>query len=413
MSLDVEALRREFPILQRRIGDKPLAYFDNAATTQKPLCVLEAYDDFYRRHNSNVHRGVHTLAQEATDLLEDARATVANFFGIADRSTVIFTRNTTESINLVAASWARSNLKAGDEILVTEMEHHSNLVPWHMAAAATGAVVKGVPLTPQGELDLEAARKLLTPKVKLFAFTGMSNVLGTLNPVKDLIALAKEQGCVVLVDGASWVPHVKVDIGALGADFVAFSAHKMLGPTGVGVLWGRRELLEAMPPFLGGGGMINQVTVASSTYTHIPERFEAGTPHIEGPIAFAAALRWLDRVGMDAVREHERLLTARALELLAGDPDVKVYGPLDAAKRGGIVSFNVGDLHSHDVGQFFDSEGVAIRVGHHCCQPIMRKYGIAGAARASFYVYNTLEEVERIPLCVSKIKSFFGIGAGT
>ena len=407
-----DKIRADFPILARKVHGKPLVYFDNAATTQKPRAVISALTDFYENHNANVHRGVHTLSDEATQMVEDSRLKVARFINAPKPECVIFTRNATESINLVAHAWGRKFLKAGDEILLTEMEHHSNLVPWQMLAQEKGVTLRFIPLTPEGELDLKAAAGLVSSKTKLLAFTAMSNALGTINPVEKLIALAKAAGAKSLVDGAQWVPHLPTDVVQWDCDFLVFSAHKMLGPTGIGVLYGKPELLEGMDPFLGGGDMISKVALERSTYNVLPHKFEAGTPNIADAAAFGAAIDYLNAVGLPAIREHELALTKRALEIVKAEPRAVVYGPADASKRGGVVSFNVEGLHPHDVGTAFDLEGVAIRAGHHCCQPLMSKMKMGGTARASFYLYNTLSEVESLGAVLEKTVKFFFKPAG-
>lgn len=409
VALDIARLRLDFPILSRKINGHPLVYLDNAATTQKPMSVIMSMTAYYERTNANVHRGVHTLSQEATSLMEDSRVKVAKFINAPDPATVIFTRNATESINLVAYSWARKNFKPGDEILLTEMEHHSNLVPWQLAAQATGAVLKFIPVTGwDGYLDLSKISDLLTSKTKLLALTHMSNVLGTLNPVEDLARKAHAVGAKVLVDGAQSAPHLPIDVQKLGADFFVFSAHKMLGPTGLGVLWASRELLESMDPFMGGGDMIAQVWKDHSTWNELPYKFEAGTPNITGAIAFGAAVDYLTKVGMDTIRAHEMDLTGYALKALkARFPKIVLHGPSDVAQRGGVVSFELPGIHPHDVGTIVDREGVAIRAGHHCCQVLMKKFGVSGTARASFYIYNTREEVDALVKSLEKVEELF------
>ena len=402
----LKSIRRDFPILNRKVHGKTLVYLDNAATTQKPASVIKALKDYYETTNANVHRGIHALSEEATSAMEEARSKVARFIGAPETETVIFTRNATESINLVARTWGRTSLKSGDEVLLTGMEHHSNLVPWQMLASESGIVLRHVPVTDDGRLDLEALPRLLTAKTKLFAFTGMSNALGTINPVAELIKAAKAVGATVLVDGAQLVPHTKVDVSTLGADFLVFSGHKMLGPTGIGVLWGRRELLEAMPPFLGGGDMIREVRLESFTCADLPYKFEAGTPHISGAIGLGAAVDYLSKLGFDFIREHERELTTKAVERLKAEGAV-VYGPSDPKLRGGVASFNLPGIHAHDVGTILDTQGIAIRAGHHCTMPLMRRLGVPGTARASFYVYNTLDEVELLAQAVRKVRAFF------
>lgn len=405
--MDARRIREDFPILQRRVHGKPLIYLDNAATTQKPRAVIQALVDFYERHNANVHRGVHTLSEEATELVEQARRKTAAFINAPKPETVIFTRNTTEAINLAAHGWGRKFLKSQDEVLLTEMEHHSNLVPWQMLAREKGARLRFIPVRADGTLDMEEAARLISPKVKLVAFTACSNALGTINPVEKLLALAKSVGAKTLVDGAQWVPHAPTDVRAWDCDFLAFSGHKMLGPTGIGVLYGKEELLEAMDPFLGGGDMIGQVFLERFTCGALPRKFEAGTPDIADAAAFGAALDYLSGVGMKAVREHEKSLARRALELFAAEPGVTVYGPRGAESRGGVVSFNIAGIGAHDIGTAFDLEGVAVRAGHHCCQPLWSKLKAAGSARASFYIYNTEEDVEALGRALRKTVDFF------
>lgn len=407
MSLDSKKIRAQFPILERRIHGKPLVYLDNAATTQKPRKVIDALVEFYEKHNANVHRGVHTLSDESTTLMEEARAKVARFINEPKPETVLFTRNATEALNLVAHAWGRKFLNAGDEVLLTEMEHHSNLVPWHMLKEEKGIVLKHIPMTADGTLDLTVLPQLLTKRTKLVSFTAASNALGTLNPVEKIVRAAKDIGAAVVIDASQFAPHLKLDVQAWGADFVAFSAHKMCGPTGIGILWAKEELLLEMAPFLGGGDMIQRVWLDRFTPNVLPHKFEAGTPNIADAVAFGAAVDWLSAVGMDAIRAHEVALTQRAMDALAREPEIQVYGPKDMAQRGGVVSFNVKGLHPHDVGTALDLEGVAIRAGHHCCQPLMAKLKIGGTARASFYVYNTAEEVDALVAGLRKAVSFF------
>lgn len=358
--------RDQFPILSRKVQGKPLIYLDSAATAQKPLAVLEAMDDYYRKLNANVHRGIHTLSEEATAAYEGVRRTVARFINARSIREIIFTRNTTESINLIAQSWGRANLTAQDAVLITEMEHHSNIVPWQMLQAQIGFELRYVPVTDEGELALETLDRLLDERVKLFSFTHMSNVLGTLNPVRMLADRAHAVGALVHVDGAQSVPHLPVDVRALDCDFLSFSAHKLCGPTGVGVLWGRRELLEAMPPFLGGGDMISLVTLdRGSTWADLPHKLEAGTPSIAEVIGMGAALDYLSGVGMEAIRQHEIELTRYAMEALSEVPALRLLGPTEAARKGGVATFTLGDIHPHDIADTLDREGIAIRAGHH------------------------------------------------
>ena len=408
MSLDVLSLRKDFPILEREIRPGiPLVYLDSTATTQKPRLVLEAMEKYYRTNNANVHRGVHTLAEEATAMYEGARAAVAKFINAASPEQIIFTRNATESINLVAYTWARANLKAGDRIILTEMEHHSNLVPWHMLVSERGVELEFVPVTPEGLLDQEVYHHLLTHNPKLVAFSGMSNVLGTINPVAEMARLAHAAGAIVLVDGAQSVPHLPVDVQALAVDFLAFSAHKMLGPTGIGALYGRKVLLENMPPFLGGGEMIKTVHLHSFTPNSLPHKFEAGTPAIAEAVGFGAAVDYLTGVGMEAVAAHEQELIAYALERLEEIPGLRVFGP-PADKKGGVAAFTLEGVHPHDIAQIVDRFGVAVRAGHHCAQPLHEKFGITATARASFYIYSLKEEVDKLVEGIYEVKKIFG-----
>ena len=408
MTLDVVTLRKDFPILEREIRPGvPLVYLDSTATTQKPRAVLEAMEAFYRTNNANIHRGVHTLAEESTGMYEQAREKVAKFIHAPSAEQVIFTRNASESINLVAYTWARATLKAGDRIILTEMEHHSNLVPWHMLASERGVELEFVPVTDEGLLNLEVYRLLLTRNPKLVTFTGMSNVLGTINPVEEMLRLAHAAGAVTLVDGAQSVPHLPVDVQALGVDFLAFSAHKMLGPTGIGVLYGRKDLLEGMPPFLGGGDMIKTVHLRSFIPNDIPHKFEAGTPAIAEAVGFGAAVDYLTKFGMEAVAAHEQEMIAYALERLEEIPGMKVLGP-SADKKGGVAAFTLDSTHPHDIAQILDRFGIAVRAGHHCAQPLHEKFGITATARASFYIYSIKEEVDKLVDGIYKVKEIFG-----
>jgi cysteine desulfurase/selenocysteine lyase len=408
MPLDVLTLRKDFPILTREVRPGvPLVYLDSTATTQKPLPVLEAMEAFYRTNNANIHRGVHTLAEESTAMYEQARQDVANFINAASADEIIFTRNATESINLVAYTWARANLKTGDLVILTEMEHHSNLVPWIMLASERGVELDFIPVTGAGLLDLEVYQHLLTRNPKLVAFTGMSNVLGTINPVSEIVKLAHAAGALTLMDGAQSVPHLPVDVQALEVDFLAFSAHKLLGPTGIGALYGRADLLRAMPPFLGGGDMIKTVHLRSFTPNDVPHKFEAGTPAIAEAVGFGAAVQYLTRLGMQAVAVHEREIVSYAMERLEEIPGVQVFGP-PAEKKGGVASFTLEGVHPHDIAQILDRDGIAIRAGHHCAQPLHEKYGITATARASFYVYSLKEEVDALVNGIYKVKEIFG-----
>ncbi|MYA21048.1 MAG: cysteine desulfurase [Chloroflexi bacterium] len=407
-AFDIERIRRDFPVLKREVNGRPLVYLDNAATSHRPIQVMAEITRFYRDMNSNIHRGVHTLSVEATERFEAVRERMRAFIGASEPAEIIFTRNTTESINLVAHSWGRTFLEAGDEVLISEIEHHSNIVPWQMLRDERGIALCHIPMLPDGTLDLDEARRLIGPRTKLLAITLMSNALGTIVPVAELAALARAQGARVLVDAAQAAPHLPIDVEELGADFLACSAHKMLGPTGVGVLWGRRELLEEMPPFLGGGDMIASVSLEQATWNELPHKFEAGTPNIAGVIGFGVALDYLETIGMEAIRNHERDLTEYALGRLIDVPGVTLYGPLDPDLRGGVVSFGLEGVHPHDIGQVLDGAGVAIRAGHHCAQPVMRKLDVAATARASFYLYNTREEVDVLEAAVRETADFFG-----
>src|SRR3990170_390625 len=413
--LDVDRIRKDFPILGRTVHGRPLVYLDNAATTQKPRAVIDALVHYYENYNANIHRGLHALAEEATSRYEEAREKTAQFIGAPDPRAIVFTRNTTEAINLVASAWGRKSLRPGDEILLTVMEHHSNLVPWQLLAKATGARLRHVDIDEEGRLVWQDFERLMGPKTRLVACTHMSNVLGTINPVADIARLAHERGALLLVDGAQSVPHLPVDVsasGGLGCDFLAFSSHKMLGPTGVGVLYARPQLLEEMDPFLGGGEMIARVLLEESTWNEVPWKYEAGTPNIADVIAFGAALEYLRGLGMDEVRAHEVEMTAYALDALSSIPEVAIYGPPDAESRGGVVSFNLGDLHPHDLGTVLDHHGVAVRAGHLCAQPLMRRLGVVATARASFYVYNRREEIDVLVEGIQQAARFFGrVGA--
>lgn len=408
MSLNLNEIRKDFPILQRETSPGvQVVYLDSTATSQKPLAVIEAMDNYYRRSNANIHRGVHTLAEEATMLYEQARVKIAKFINAKSAHQLIYTRNTTESINLVAYTWARANLKAGDLVILTEMEHHSNLVPWHMLHAERGIELDFIPVTEDGLLDLDAYRALLLRGPKLISFTHMSNVLGTINPAAEIIRLAHEAGAITLVDGAQSVPHLKVDVQALDADFLAFSAHKMCGPTGIGALYGKTDLLEAMPPFLGGGDMIKEVKLRSFRANTLPHKFEAGTPAIAEAVGFGAAVDYLSSLGMDAIAAHEHAITEYALERLEEVPGVKLFGP-GADKKGGVAAFTLDGIHPHDVAQILDKDGIAVRAGHHCAQPLHEKFGIPATSRASFYLYNTKEEVDLLVNGIYKVKEMFG-----
>jgi cysteine desulfurase/selenocysteine lyase len=417
--LDVHQIRADFPILGRRVHGKELVYLDNAATSQKPESVLQAMDEYYRRYNANIHRGVHTLAEEATAAYEGARRKVGRFINASSPREVVFVRNTTEAINLVACSWGRAFVGEGDVVVLSVMEHHSNLVPWQLLAQATGAQLEFIGLDGEGRLVLEDLDRLLSEfgsRVKLVAVSGMSNVLGTINPVAAVAERAHAAGSLLLVDGAQSVPHLPADVRAIGADFVAFSGHKMLGPTGIGVLWARKEILQAMPPFQGGGDMIKSVHLRESEWNEIPHKFEAGTPNVAHAIGLGAAVEYLAGLGMKNVQHHEQVMAAYALERLGPVPNLRIYGP-PASERGGVVTFNLirdGELliHPHDLASILDREGIAIRAGHHCAQPLMEHYGVPATARASFYVYNTEREVDKLVDALLKAQRIFGIAGG-
>ncbi len=404
---DVNRIRAEFPILHDEIRPGvSLTYLDSAATSQKPRAVLQAMDAYYRQTNANVHRGIHHLSEEATAAYEGARADVARFINAPHPAQVIFTRNTTEAINLVAQSWGRANLRPGDEILLTEMEHHSNIVPWQLLAEATGAHVRWLPFTPQGTLDLSALPALLTERTRIFAFTAVSNVFGTINPTTELVRMARAVGAISVVDAAQSVPHLPVDVEELDCDFLAFSAHKMCGPTGIGVLYGRRALLEAMPPFLGGGDMIRRVTFDGSTWNELPWKFEAGTPSIAEGVGLGAAVRFLEAVGMSAILAHEQFVTNYALEALSEIDGLTLLGP-PASHKGGVATFTLHGVHPHDLAQILDHDGVAIRAGHHCAMPLHQKLGLSASARASFYLYSTPDEVDALVRGIHSARAVF------
>jgi cysteine desulfurase/selenocysteine lyase len=405
--LDVAAIRQDFPILQRRVHDKPLVYLDNAATSQKPRQVIQALVDYYEQTNANIHRGLHTLAEEATTAYEDARAKVAKFIGASGPDEILFTRNTTEALNLVAYTWAADNIGPGDEIVISTMEHHSNIVPWQWVANRQGAVLKYAEVDADGKLSLDEIAKLVTDRTKLVSMMHVSSVLGTINPIGEIARIAHEHGALMLADGAQSAPHLPVNVADLACDFFAFSSHKMMGPTGVGVLWGRRAILQEMRPFLGGGEMIEIVERQSTTYNELPWKYEAGTPNIADVIAFGAAIDYLSHLGMDRVRAHEIELTAYALERIGKIPGVTIYGPKTAEERGGVVAFTVDGVHPHDLGQIVDYEGVAIRAGQHCCQVLATSIGVPATARASFYVYNTPEEVDALVKAVESARDIF------
>lgn len=407
--LDVDRIRESFPTLARRIGDKPLVYLDSGASSQRVLASIEAVDRYERGHHSNVHRGSHTLSAEATAAYEGARATVADHLGAADRREVVFVRNATEAINLVARSWGAANVGAGDRIVLTVMEHHSNIVPWQMLAEAVGAEIDWVGIDDSGELLMDELDAALARKPKLVAVTHVSNVLGTENPIAEISRRAHDAGALVLVDGAQSLPKMAVDVAGFGVDFYAVTGHKAYGPTGIGALWTRLDLLREMPPFLGGGSMIRKVTKEGTTYADPPARFEAGTPAIAQAIGFAAALRWLDGIGMDAALAHEREITAVALGRLAAVPGLRIFGPPPGPERVGPVSFELEGVHAHDVSEILDRHGVAVRAGHHCAQPLMERLGVAATARASFGIYTTAAEIDALVEGLTDARRVFGV----
>lgn len=407
--LDIIKIRADFPILSREVKPgKRVVYLDSTATTQKPKQVINVMDEYYRQSNANIHRGIHTLAEEATAMYEKARDKVAEFINAPSAKQIVFTRNTTESINLVAQTWGRENLQSGDVVLLTEMEHHSNLVPWQILAAERNLQLEFIPVTSQGFLDQEEYQRLLRLEPRLVAFTHMSNVLGTINPAQEMIELAQRSGAIVLIDGAQSVPHFPVDVQALDMDFLVFSGHKMCGPTGVGVLYGRKDLLENMPPFLGGGDMIKKVSLRSFTPNTIPYKYEAGTPAIAEAIGLGAAIDYLKHVGLDAIADHEQVIVGYAIERLEEIPGVKVYGP-DAEYRGGVTSFTLDGVHAHDVAQILDSDGIAVRAGHHCAMPLHDKLNIPASTRASYYLYNSIDEIDMLVESIYKVKKIFRI----
>ena len=402
---DIEKVRADFPILQREVYQKPLVYLDNAATTQKPLCVLDAMREEYLNVNANVHRGVHYLSQQATDLHEAAREKVRQFINASKTEEIIFTRGTTEAINLVASSFCQSQMKAGDEVLVTEMEHHSNIVPWQLQAERLGIVVKHLPISDDGRLDLSTLNASLSTKTKLVSITHVSNVLGTINPIADIVRVAHEHGVPVMVDGAQAAPHFRVDVQALDCDFYAFSGHKMYGPTGIGVLYGKEEWLEKLPPYQGGGEMIDKVSWERTTFERLPFKFEAGTPDYIATHGLAAAIDYLDAVGLDQVEAHEQELTRYCMQQLQTIDGMTIYGPADG--HDAVVSFNVGQIHHLDLGTLLDRLGIAVRTGHHCAQPLMQRLGVSGTVRASVALYNTKEEIDALVAGIRRVSQMF------
>ncbi len=405
----LEEIRKDFPVLNRRVrDDKQLVYLDNAATTQKPNQVIDAITDYYQNHNSNIHRAVHALAEESTEAFEVTRDKIAKFLNIQNREEIVFVRGTTEAINLISYAWGRDNVEKGDIVVTTEYEHHSNIVPWQILTQETGAELKYINIDDNGELMLEQLDEYLaTGKVKLVAISHVSNVLGTITDIQKVIKKCKDVGAKILIDGAQAVPHMKVDIGKLDCDFYAFSAHKMLGPTGVGILWARKEILENMKPFHGGGDMIREVHKYETTWNDLPYKFEAGTPNVADVICFAAAIDYLTKIGMDNVRSHEVELTKYALEKMSNVKGLTIYGPKDPQKASGVISFNFNDVHPHDVATIIDKNGVAIRSGHHCAQVLMEKLNVAATNRASFYIYTTKEEVDTLIDSLEQVAKVF------
>jgi cysteine desulfurase / selenocysteine lyase len=410
-ALDVSKIRQDFPILRRKInGNKTLVYLDNAATTQKPMSVINAICNYYMNYNSNIHRAVHQLAEEATLEYEKTRERVARFINARSTDEIIFTRNATEAINLISYSWARTNIRKDDKVVLTEIEHHSNIVPWQILSLEKGSILEYVGIDDNGYLNMEDyKRHLQSNKVKLISVSHMSNVLGTIVPVNEIIKMAHDQSVPVLVDGAQSVPHMPVDVQDMDCDFMAFSAHKMLGPTGVGVLYVKREILNEMPPFIGGGDMIKEVHKNETKYNDLPYKFEGGTPNIADVIGFGAAIDYLNKIGMDKVREHEMDVTNYAIEAIAGVKGVSIYGPSNADHRGGVVSFNIGDIHPHDLATIMNDHGIAIRSGHHCAQVLMERLDVAATSRTSFYIYNTKEEVDTFINALDQARRLFRI----
>lgn len=405
--MDIERIRKDFPILHQNVNDHPLVYLDSAATSQKPIGVINAVDDYYRQYNSNVHRGVHTLGTKATDAYEGAREKVKNFINAKSIKEVIFTRGTTTSLNFVASSYGREHVKEGDEIVISYMEHHSNLIPWQQVAKKTGATLKYFPLQEDGTIILDDVRKTITNRTKIVAITHVSNVLGTINPIKEIVEIAHSKGAIVVVDGAQSAPHMKVDVQDLNCDFYALSGHKMCGPTGIGILYGKEQLLEKMEPVEFGGEMIDFVELYDSTWKELPWKFEGGTPIIAGAIGLGAAIDYLQSVGMDEIQEHEHQLVEYAMNKLSEIDGLTIYGPKEANQRAGVLTFNMDGVHPHDVATVLDTEGIAVRAGHHCAQPLMKWLNVTATARASFYLYNTEDEIDRLVMELVKAKEFF------
>ncbi len=407
--INMQNIKAQFPELQRVINGKPVVFLDSAATSQKPQRMIDKLVEYYSNYNANVHRGVYSLSAEATEEYDNARELVRKFINARSSSEVIYTKGTTEAINLLARAWGDEFVKEGDEIILTELEHHSNLVPWQLLAQRTGCKLRFIPIDDNAVLQLDEYKKLLNEKTRLVAFNGQSNSMGTLNPIREITDLAHQAGALVLVDGAQYVPHNKIDVQELDLDFLAFSGHKMCGPTGIGILYGKEELLDKIPPFLGGGDMIDTVEYEISTYSKLPIKFEAGTPNIGGAIVLGEAIRFLNDLGMDNIRDHERELTEYAMQRFSSNPKLKIYGPKDINQRGGAISFNHEKIHPHDLAQILDSESICIRAGHHCTQPLMRKFGIAATSRASFYVYNAKEDIDRLMEVLARAEDMFGL----
>jgi cysteine desulfurase/selenocysteine lyase len=407
--MDVNQIRKDFPVLDQEVNGNQLVYLDNGATSQKPQAVIDAMGRFMAEDNANVHRSVHTLGERATVLYEDTRTKLAEFIGAPSPRGIIFTKSATEGLNLLAYAWGRHHLKEGDEVVVTEMEHHSNIVSWQLACRDTGATIKAIGVTDDGFLDLSNLDEVITSRTKIVSLTHASNVLGTINPVAEVAAKAHEVGAICICDGAQAAPHMPVDVAALGCDFYVGTGHKMCGPTGVGFVWGREDLLDEMEPFHGGGEMILDVWIDKATYNEIPYKFEAGTPPIIEVVGLGAAIDYLNSIGMKAIRDHEVELTAYGLDKIGSIPGLRIYGPDDADKKGGVLSFNFGEVHAHDVGTICDSKGVAVRAGHHCAKPLMRRFDVPATTRASFYLYNTKEEIDRLAEALDEVTSVLGI----
>ncbi len=405
---DLPSLRAQFPALDQEVNGHPLVYLDNAATAQKPRVVLDAIAHFYERDNANVHRGIHELSRRATEEFEEARGTIASFMNASEPAEIVWTRGTTEAINLVASTWALDNVGEGDEILLSTMEHHSNIVPWQLVARRTGAKVRYIEMDDQGRLLLDQLSDVLGERTKIVSLGHISNALGTVNPIAEITRRVHDVGALMMIDGAQAGPHRPVDVQELGCDFYAISGHKMCGPTGIGALWARRELLEEMSPYQGGGEMIRIVERDGSTWAEVPHKFEAGTPNIAGAVGMAAAADFLESVGFDAIAEHERTVVGYAVEQLSQVPGLRIYGPDNLDERSGVISFTLGDAHPHDISTILDSEGVAVRAGHHCAQLVMRHFGVAATARASFYLYNTTDEVDRLVEALDTVRGIFG-----